>query len=1711
MASLELDVTRETLTLLDHLHRDLASLRLCAEVSESRGAASTLATIAPSTLATIAPSTLATIAPSTLATIAPESPGRLRQLNSALRRSRSFSLGGSDLGTRPVVRGGSFWSRCRAWDAEQDDVQDDAWEMSGKHAEGEAGGQRGGRSGVGVTKETRGGEQRESTRARKPQSKAEPKQRAGRRRRCNRGRGECREQLGRFHSDPALRRLSCVSEEAEGLQCPASESNGTTGSSKGTTLSEPSVTTGSSTDTTLSESSGTTGSSKGTTLTESSGTTGSSKGTTRTESSGTTGSSKGTTRSEPSGTTGSSKGTTLSEPSGTTGSSKGTTRSEPSGTTGSSKGTTLSESSGTTRSSTGTTLSEPSGTTGSSTGTTLSESSGTTGSSKGTTLSESSGTTRSSTGTTLSESSKEDSLIGSGSSSPRSQGVTVEVVVPGEIPFTFTSCRPDRKMRTEGSAESLAIKTAGDLVERQVEFRGRSRSDTVLPSRSTSSRTPGRDLLRPTNTQRSESTSERVLMSPTPDHGPPCARKGSTHPIRSLHEAKSASLPGRAKPSAEGVRARHAFLSQVPSLEDVRRQFRIKVARAVPVPSPAPASTIEPGADQDGEDGAGVTGTTGDADREVKPPAPQDMRRHVALNLLDTEQSYVDSLRTLVQVAFPSWHQSKPAHTLAGIMLRIYCNPNTSEGNIFPLHMIYTQRIKLSTPTQRIKAYLLPLKLPEHAALCDPALVDHVFHHVPDLLNHHQAFLARLTQRVQTWQSGATIGDLLSDVFSKEPLVSCYSAYVDDFPSAQEAVRVASKSRTPFSRFLEQCVRENKEKQALADLMIKPVQRVPRYELIIKELLKHTAPEHADWPSLLVAQGALHHLAERINGGRSEDGVAARDARLLIELEGLVEGLTELSAPGRKFLRQELATEIRAGSGRKERSLFICSDLVVCTSVKRRSGSLRRSSISLYNIGNLVDMSSKYKLLWRAPLATLQVLTAPGHSNTRDSLQGAPSSLDDDLARLREIQNLAESLATPHQALLDAVHELQQAVVQDLDRLASPNNPVFNPTRLALLPGSSTAHDLMTFEFPTSESCGSFKQLLQETQAALGEIWPYVESRFLKAISIMKTRSGMQFSCATVSASTCVRQQEVWVCNSDGLVGQVCLLRLHPEPILEACVAVCSSRILCIAAVPGLDGLEPEHHLATTDPSTPPQNGLSVCTREHGAEEREAADHFARSPGQEPNTRQPGSRVEGLIMFESDSDIEEETAWGLLYEEEPQEVLHVNEEHEEDGEEEEEDEEELLDKEPSHDEISSSDEDSDGATGPLWVKSRGTLSPSAYPLASSPGTCHDGPDGRTGAGQPSIWLGTEDGCVHIFQSSDSIRRRKKSLKVQHAASVTALQCLHDQVFVSLANGDLVVYHRDPGRTLTRKQLTSFPTAWIISWAPFFLEVSILSAQDLSKRRIHNLDHGSTSIDGGVWELNKPHVLHVGSAAVPVLGMAVAEGHLWCGSLSLLLVLDPQKLHVEHSVPVGSPGEVQRPVACLVATSRAVAASLQGSCLLSLFDPTTFQCITVVDVSPAVSRVLAGSDAIIQQHKSACLRVTALRPTDALLWVGTSAGVLLTLPLPPLNPSSRSPDVKYPGVVGVSHGHTGHVRFITAVKLPGNWSWDGHDPSEEEPVRKDTWRGLNRQREQQQHLQGEMLVISGGDGYEDFEGALAGAGDEATGREDSTNHLLLWRV
>lgn len=78
-----------------------------------------------------------------------------------------------------------------------------------------------------------------------------------------------------------------------------------------------------------------------------------------------------------------------------------------------------------------------------------------------------------------------------------------------------------------------------------------------------------------------------------------------------------------------------------------------------------------------------------------------------------------------------------------------------------------------------------------------------------------------------------------------------------------------------------------------------------------------------------------------------------------------------------------------------------------------------------------------------------------------------------------------------------------------------------------------------------------------------------------------------------------------------------------------------------------------------------------------------------------------------------------------------------------------------------------------------------------------------------------------------------------------------------------------------------------------------------------------------------------------------------------------------------------------------------------------------------------------------------------------------------------------------------------MRFLTFVEMSTQ-----SKSSTRSKMSRYTYDTGNAQQNNINH--GKILVISGGDGYEDFRGPQASVELQA-GREDSTNHLLLWKV
>ncbi|XP_077984576.1 rho guanine nucleotide exchange factor 17-like [Glandiceps talaboti] len=906
-------------------------------------------------------------------------------------------------------------------------------------------------------------------------------------------------------------------------------------------------------------------------------------------------------------------------------------------------------------------------------------------------------------------------------------------------------------------------------------------------------------------------------------------------------------------------------------------------------------------------------------------------------------------------------------------------------------NLLESEKSYVSALETLVKVYMKPLKSSENAGVIEPGMVDVIFYKIPEILESHTRFLHQLTNRVTNWNDKQKVGDLIIASFNKQRLMDDYLAFVDNFGQAKETFKEAKETKPSFRQFLE-CCRESKGKFTFDDLIIQPVQRIPRYSLIIKELLKHTSSNHPDHSSLKDARKEIEKLGQTIN----EADRAEKNLQTLRSIDSMVEGNVELIVPGREFLKQYPVSEMvqkggREGLLKKDRALFLFSDLLMCTSVKRKSG---RASISVFH-PNLILEASKFKLLWKHHLDDVEVVK---HSNVnrRASIERLVSQLEEDINVLNQIKDMSENLNYPHESLDEVIRELMESINKKLseNRLPAVMSPTLAAKEVevqATTPGGMDTHVVV---FNTMDMRISWEDELLKAKQKLTDSKDTFPPQFLNPIPISKTRSGMQFSCASPSHPTGIEEQrEVWVCNSDGYVGQVCLLTLAPKPDVATCKTVCSARILCIAPVPGTPRRLITHRDHAASDGTPLSSPISIQVTVDETSSLASPHH----------TRRKNKQAAEIIAFDSDDSDENMSSLDRT-------LLHVD--------------------ENLADDVSSDDDDGG--------------SPSHCQSSDSNSEDEEDPDSL----KPTMWLGTEDGCIHIYVCNDNVRTAKASKKIQHSASIQSILYHDNRVFTSLANGELVMYSRQPG---------------------------------------------------GPWDFDSPQTLTIGNSNAPITKMAAVAGKLWCGRQNYIIVVDPNSFIVEQHIQISS--EQNHNVQCIVTSGLGVWVSLsqQSNAVVKLYHAINYNHLCDTDVTQAVHKMLAGSDAIIRQHKAACLRITALLTCKDLLWVGTSAGVVLTLPLPKITSNNMSSLPETPPVTGSGHGHTGHVRFLTAVEMLQD------DDSESSPTLREA---IVRRCSVSATMMPNMLVISGGDGYEDF---CSSSSNEAAGRDDSTNHLLLWKV
>ncbi|KAF0299969.1 Protein ECT2 [Amphibalanus amphitrite] len=136
------------------------------------------------------------------------------------------------------------------------------------------------------------------------------------------------------------------------------------------------------------------------------------------------------------------------------------------------------------------------------------------------------------------------------------------------------------------------------------------------------------------------------------------------------------------------------------------------------------------------------------------------------------------------------------------------------------------------------------------------------------LYEKHCRLLHSLEERLDSWPWQSGVGDLICRfiVHGDSEVLRLYTSYVNGFPQLLSTFYRLCRTSADFLQFLK--ARQHHPGCAgldLSALLLSPVQRVPRYVLLLQQLLRRTPAQHSDHAPLQRALLQLRQFLARLN------------------------------------------------------------------------------------------------------------------------------------------------------------------------------------------------------------------------------------------------------------------------------------------------------------------------------------------------------------------------------------------------------------------------------------------------------------------------------------------------------------------------------------------------------------------------------------------------------------------------------------------------------------------------------------------------------------------------------------------------------------------------------------------------------------------------------------------------------------------------------
>uniref|UniRef100_UPI00358E03FA FYVE, RhoGEF and PH domain-containing protein 2-like n=1 Tax=Myxine glutinosa TaxID=7769 RepID=UPI00358E03FA len=279
---------------------------------------------------------------------------------------------------------------------------------------------------------------------------------------------------------------------------------------------------------------------------------------------------------------------------------------------------------------------------------------------------------------------------------------------------------------------------------------------------------------------------------------------------------------------------------------------------------------------------------------------------------------------------------------------------------------------KTSEPVQKLYNVALELLLTERAYVQRLHLLDKVFYsrlmeeakskssfptetingifsNLSSILQFHEHFLLpELEGRMDNWKENPQIGDILQKLL---PFLKMYGEYVKNFDHAMGLLNTWLQRSVQFKSIVQEIQgQEESRNLTLQHHMLEPIQRIPRYELLLSTYIKDLPPDSPDYKN---AQKSLQIISTAANHSNAAIRKNEKMQKLL-EIHELLDGGIDVVHPSNELIKEGPIFKLSARNGvPQERYLFLFNNMLLHCVPKMR---LMRTKFSVRTCLDIADL-----------------------------------------------------------------------------------------------------------------------------------------------------------------------------------------------------------------------------------------------------------------------------------------------------------------------------------------------------------------------------------------------------------------------------------------------------------------------------------------------------------------------------------------------------------------------------------------------------------------------------------------------------------------------------------------------------------------------------------------------------------------------------------